>query len=73
MEDRVLSIKYGPTDIEETDVEVPRDVPIVKMSRGERNLIKAGARVFAGAHQDAGGTYVTVFIFVGKDGVVPAM
>jgi hypothetical protein len=73
MEDRVLSIKYGPTDIEETDVEVPRDVPIVKMSRGERNLIKAGVRVFAGAHKDADGNYVTVFIFVGKDGVVPAM
>jgi hypothetical protein len=72
MEDRVLSIKYGPTDVEETDVEVPRDVPILKMSRGDRNLIKAGARVFVGAQKDADGNYVTVFIFVGN-GVVPAM
>ena len=27
LEDRVMSIKYGPTELEETDVEVPRDVP----------------------------------------------
>ena len=72
-EGRVISIKYGPTEEEETDVEVARDVPVLKMSRGEKSLIKPGARVFAGAQKGADGRYVAVFIFVGKDGVVPAM
>ena len=73
IEDRVLSIKFGPTDEEETDVEVPRDVPIQRMSRGDRSLIKAGARVFAGAVKNADGGYEAVFLFIGKDGAVPAM
>jgi hypothetical protein len=73
MEDRVISIKYGPTEEEETDVEVPRDVPILRMSRGERTLIKPGLRVFAGAQKGPDGNYVAVFIFVGKDGIVPPL
>jgi len=73
MEDRVLSIKYGPTDEEETDVEIPRDVPILRMSRGDRSLIKPGARVFAGAQKGPDGIYAAVFVFVGKDGAGPAM
>jgi hypothetical protein len=73
MEDRVLSIKYGPTDGEETDVEVGRDIPILKMARGDKSLLKPGVRVFAGAQKGADGNYVAVFIFVGKDGVVPPL
>ncbi len=72
-EDRVISIKYGPTEEEETDVEVPRDVPILKMSRGEKSLIKPGARVFAGAQKGADGNYVAGFVIVGKDGIVPPL
>jgi hypothetical protein len=73
MEDRVISIKYGPTEEEETDVEVPRDVPVLRMSRGERGLIKPGLRIFAGAQRGPDGSYVAVFIFVGKDGIVPPL
>ncbi len=74
MEERVMSIKYGPTEQEETDVQIPRDVPILKMSLGDRSLIKPGAHVFAGAQKDGGeGKYDAVFILVGKDGIVPPM
>lgn len=72
-EGRVISIKYGPTEEEETDVEVSRDTPVVRMSRGDKSLIRPGARVFAGAQKDGGGRYVAVFIFVGKDGMVPSL
>jgi len=73
MEDRVLSIKYGPTEEEETDVEVLRDIPVQKMSLGDKRLLKAGAHVFAGAQKGPDGNYAAVFIFVGKDGIVPAL
>ncbi len=72
-EDRVISIKYGPTEEEETDVEVSRDVPILRMSRGDKSLLKPGARVFAGAQKGADGGYVAVFIFAGKGGIVPPL
>lgn len=71
-EGRVISIKYGPTEEEETDVEVSRDTPVLRMSRGDRSLIKPGAHVFAGAQKGANG-YAAVFIFVGQDGIVPPM
>ncbi len=74
MEDRILSIKYGPTEAEETDVEVPRDVPVTIMALAEDgSLIKPGAHIFAGAEKDDDGNYVAVFIFVGKGGIVPAL
>ena len=73
MEDRVLSIKFGPTDEEETDVEVSRDVPIMRMGRGDKSLIRSGVRVFAGAQKGADGGYEAVFLFIGKDGTVPSM
>ncbi len=74
MEDRILSINYGPTEKEETDVEVPRDVPVLNMALADdRSLIKEGAHIFAGALKDEDGNYVAVFIFVGKDGIVPAL
>jgi hypothetical protein len=73
MEDRVLSIKYGPTEEEETDVEVLRDIPIQKISLGDKHLLKAGAHVFAGAQKGPDGNYAAVFIFVGKDGIVPGL
>ena len=73
MEVRVLSIKWGPTEKEETDVDVPRDVPILRMSVGDKSLVKAGGRVCVGAQKDASGKYVAVFLFVGKDGVIPSL
>lgn len=72
IEDRVLSIKYGPTDQEETDVEISRDTPVLRMSLGERALLKAGAHVVAGVQRGPEGG-VAVFVFVGKDGVVPPL
>jgi hypothetical protein len=73
LEERVISIKYGPTEEEETDVEVGRDIPILKMSLGDRSLLKAGARIFAGAQKSARGGYAAAFVFAGKDGVVPPL
>lgn len=73
LEDRVISIKWGPSDYDETDVEVPRDVPIHRMSLGDPSLLKPGTRVFAGAQKGADGKYTAVFVFCGKDGIVPAL
>ncbi len=72
-EGRVISIKYGPTQDEETDVFVSRDVPVLRMSLGDRSLLKPGAHVFAGMQKGADGKNVAVFIFVGKDGIVPPL
>lgn len=73
METRVISIKYGPTEQEETDVEVPRDVPVLKMSLGDRSLLQPGAHVFAGGQKGPDGKYDAVFVIVGKDGIVPPL
>jgi hypothetical protein len=73
LEIRVLSIKWGPTDYDETDVEVPRDVPVQKMSLGDKSLIQPGASVFVGAQKGSDGKYVALFVLVGKDGIVPAL
>ena len=73
IEGRVISIKWGPTEEEETDVETPRDAPVLKMSLNDKSLIKPGAHVFAGAQKDGNGRYVAVFIIVGKDGIVPPL
>ncbi len=73
IEGRVISIKWGPTEIEETDVETPRDAPVLKMALGDRSLIKPDAHVFAGAQKDNDGRYLAVFIFVGQGGIVPPL
>ena len=73
MEGRVISIKYGPTEEEETDVEVARDVPVLKMALGDKSLLKPGARVFAGGVNGADGKYEAAFVFAGEDGVIPLL
>jgi len=73
IEIRVLSIKWGPTDYDETDVEIPRDAPVHRMSLGDRSMIKEGANVFAGVQKGKDDKYVTVFVFVGDSGIVPAL
>ena len=73
MEGRVISIKYGPTEQEETDVEVARGIPVLRMGLGDQSMIKPGLTIFAGAVRNEDGNYQAFFIFVGKDGVVPAM
>ncbi len=73
LEIRVLSIKYGPTEEEEADVDIPRDAPIHKMSLGGKSLIQPGAHVFAGAQKDANDNYVAVFVMIGEGGVVPSL
>lgn len=71
LEIRVLSIKYGPTEEEETDVDISREVPILRLSVGDKSLLKPGAHVFAGAQKGENGDYVAVFLMVGQEGVVP--
>jgi len=73
IEDRVLSIKWGPTELEETDVEIARGKPVFRMSLGDKSLIKKGAHVFVGAKNGTNGKHTTLFIIVGKDGLVPAL
>ena len=73
IEDRVLSIKWGPSDYDETDVEVPRDAPVHRMSLADRGQIKSGVHVFAGARKAPDGKYSAVFVIVGKDGIVPPL
>jgi hypothetical protein len=73
MEGRVISIKYGPTEEEETDVEVGRDVPVLKMALSDKSIITPGVYVFAGAHKNGSAEYKMVFAFVGEDGIVPPM
>jgi hypothetical protein len=73
IEGRVLSIKYGPTEEEETDVEVPRDKPVLRMSLGDKSMIKPDAHVTASATPGANGQMEAAFVFVGKDGIVPPL
>jgi hypothetical protein len=73
IEGRVLSIKYGPTEQEETDVEVGRDIPVLRMGLGNKGLLKTGIPVFAGAQKNGDGKYQALFVFVGKGGVVPPL
>ena len=73
MEIRVLSIKYGPTEQEETDVEIPRDVPILKMTLADKTALKKDARVFVGAKKGANGDYVAAFVFIGEGGIKPPL
>jgi hypothetical protein len=73
MENRVVSIKYGPTQDEESDVLVGPDVPVTRMSVGQRSDLKAGVHAFVGASKGADGKLAAAFVFVGKDGLVPSL
>jgi hypothetical protein len=73
LEIRVLSIKYGPTEEEETDVDIGRDVKILKMQLGTRDLLVKGANVFIGASKGSSGEQVAAFIMVGIGGVTPGL
>ena len=73
IEVRVLSIRYGPTDEEETDVEIPRGAPVHRMSLADKGVLKQGAHLFAGAQKAADGKYIALFVLVGKDGIVPKL
>ena len=73
IEVRVLSIKYGPTEEEETDVEIPRGAPVHRMSLAEKSVLKTGAHIFAGVQKGADGKYTALFVLVGKDGLVPKL
>jgi hypothetical protein len=72
LEIRVISIKYGPTEEEETDVEVGRDIRVLKMALADRRALKPGAHVFVGANKAASG-HVALFVMVGADGVIPGL
>ena len=73
IEGRVFSIKYGPTEEEETDVEIPRDVPVLTMSLGDTSLIQKGKTVVVGAEKNEDGVFVAQFVFAGKGGTTPGL
>ena len=73
LENRVISIKYGPTQDEESDVLVGPDVPVTRMTVGERSDLKVGAHAFVGATKSGDGKLNAAFVFVGKDGLVPSL
>ncbi len=73
LEGRVISIKYGPTQDEESDVIFSKDVPITRMSIGNMSMVKPGAHVVAGAQKSADGKQSALFLFVGLDGLVPSL
>jgi hypothetical protein len=73
LENRVISIKYGPTQDEESDVLVGKDVPVTRMTSGERGDLKPGAHVFVGLAKGADGKPGASFVFVGLDGLVPSL
>lgn len=73
MDKRVLSIKYGPTQDEESDVLVGKDVPVTRMSLGQRSDLQSGSHAFVGASKGPDGKSNAVFVFVGKDGLVPSL
>ncbi|MGI9382818.1 MAG: hypothetical protein ACR2PO_06665, partial [Methyloligellaceae bacterium] len=73
IEGRVLSIKYGPTEQEETDVEVGRDIPVLRMGLGDKSLLKTDLPIFIGAQKNGDGHYQALFVFVGKNGIVPPL
>ena len=73
LENRVISIKYGPTQDEESDVLVGPDAPVTRMSVGQRADLKVGAHAFVGANKAGDGKLNAVFVFVGKDGLVPSL
>ena len=73
LEGRVVSIKYGPTQDEESDVIFSKDVPVTRMSIGNISMVKPGAHVVAGAQKGADGKPSALFLFVGLDGLVPSL
>jgi len=73
IEGRVISIKYGPTEMEETDVEVPRDVPVHTMSLGDKSMIMVGKHILAGCQKGANGERVVSFLFVGQGDNAPGL
>lgn len=73
LEDRVISVKYGPTDEEETDVEIGRDIPIQKMTLADRGALAIGAQIFAGTSKGTDGSLVALFVMIGVAGAVPGL
>src|SRR4030067_597810 len=63
IEIRVLSIKWGPTDYDETDVEITPDAQVQRMSLGNKSLIQVGGHVFVGAEKKESGKYFAGFVF----------
>ena len=58
----------------EKKVIVPPNTPIVAVSTGDKNELKAGAPVLVmGAAKQADGSLTTSGVYVGRDGVVPPM
>jgi hypothetical protein len=73
LEVRVLSIKYGSTEEEETDVRIERDKPVLYLKIGDSSLLKPDLYIFAGAPKVDDGVYQAEYIIVGEEGIVPGL
>ncbi len=67
--ERTLQLKYKGG---EQTVVVPANVPVVKLAKGDRSLLKAGAHVFVIATEE-NGTLTAQRMTVGEGGVTPPM
>lgn len=73
LEVRVISIKYGATEEEETDVRIERDKPVLYLKIGERSQLKPNRHIFAGAQKNGDGVYEAEYIIVGEEDVEPGL
>jgi hypothetical protein len=73
LEIRVISIKYGATEEEETDVRIERDKPVLYLKIGDTDQLQPEVSVFVGAQKKDGGGYEAEYIIAGVDGVVPGL
>ena len=73
LEVRVISIKYGSTEEEETDVRIERDKPVLYLKFGDQTNLKQDTHVFAGARKNGDGAYEAEYIIAGEDDVKPGL
>jgi hypothetical protein len=67
---RALTLKYKDG---ENRIIVPKDVPIVTFTPGDRSLLAPGAGILVSVVKQPDGTMTASRVVVGKDGVKPPM
>jgi hypothetical protein len=67
---RELTLKYKDG---EKKIVVPPETPVVIFAPGDKNELKAGAKIFVIAIKQADGTLEAASVNVGRDGLVPPM
>jgi hypothetical protein len=66
-----LTISYN--DGKQSEISVPPNAPVVRLTPGERSELKPGAKIFALASEGNGNALTAKSIAVGKDGLMPPM